>query len=223
MVSLGVKPSEIPVGTTFGLLTVSGARILHRTPSGSSSYKYPCTCRCGGSTTSFGSALTNGQSTSCGCLRTINRRKATTTHGMSHTRLYNIWSCMISRCENANNTAFAYYGGRGITICPEWRSFVGFHKWAVAHDYDEHLTLDRIDNDGDYSPENCRWGTQREQMLNTRANNHITAFGETKPATLWARDSRCPLDNPQTITKRVSRGWDAEKAITAPSARPCRS
>ena len=87
-------------------------------------------------------------------------------HGMSGTRLYQIWLDMRQRCNNPNNAFYHRYGGRGITITPEWETFQKFHEWAVNSGYDDTLTIDRIDNDGNYDPKNCKWSTQKEQAQN---------------------------------------------------------
>lgn len=134
-----------------------------------------CRCTCNNETIVRGDRLLKGITSSCGCLRkevASDVQKANfTKHGLSKTRLYRIWVNMIQRCTNPNATEYEYYGGKGVTVCQEWRdSFTSFSDWAIANGYEEHLTIDRRDNDKEYSPENCRWISIQEQQLN-RSNN----------------------------------------------------
>ena len=109
------------------------------------------------------------------------------THGLCNTRLYRVWAGMKQRCYNANKK-YDLWRGRGIEVCPEWRdSFVNFYEWAMANGYAEGLSIDRIDNDGDYSPENCRWATWTQQANNRRSTMYATHNGETMPVPEWAR------------------------------------
>lgn len=102
-------------------------------------------------------------------------------HGMSHTRLYSCWKGMKGRCNNVNGRCYHRYGGRGITYCSEWEEFEPFMKWALANGYSDDLTLDRIDNDGNYCPENCKWSTQKEQASNKKIRIGITGHRGVKP------------------------------------------
>lgn len=133
-----------------------------------------CQCDCGRECVIGGSHLRKGNTRSCGCFHDESARKRRTTHGMSGTRLYAVWKTMIQRCSNPNCDDYKYYGARGISVCEEWRnSFLDFYTWASANGYDENAlyqecTIDRIDNDKGYSPNNCRFVSQMVQIQNRR-------------------------------------------------------
>lgn len=128
-----------------------------------------CKCDCGELRSIRATRLRNGSTLSCGCLRRETCQSRATTHGQRRTRLYTIWAGMKNRCRNPSHPSFAYYGARGIKVCEAWASsFETFHTWAVNNGYSDNLSIDRIDSDGDYSPENCRWSTSAMQMKNRR-------------------------------------------------------
>lgn len=125
---------------------------------------------------------------------------------------YKRWKAMISRCYNKNHTYYYNYGGRGITVCNEWKnSYTSFCNWANSSGYKKGLTLDRIDNNKGYSPDNCRWATKKQQGRNQRTNRNITINGETKLMCEWAEISGISEKN---ISKRIKRGWKTQDLLT---------
>lgn len=123
---------------------------------------------------------------------------------------------MKRRCEDPNCDRYPRWGGRGIKVCPAWHDFSVFFGWAIEAGYAPGLSIDRIDNDGDYRPGNCRWATRSEQSANRRNRREITAFGETKSVTEWSRDPRCKVTHAALYLRVSRRGWDAERALTVP-------
>lgn len=166
---LQIDTKEDLAGLDFDRLHVFG-RIGRRRPA-----IYLCRCSCGSWKLVRADALTRGTTRSCGCLQ----REIRTKHGGTGTRLYTIWNGMKDRCANQNAKNYNAYGGRGISVCDEWsQSFEAFQSWAMANGYRDDLTIDRIDNDGGYTPENCRWATRRAQSQNTRQNVYVMYRGE---------------------------------------------
>lgn len=169
-------------GKTFGKLHV--IEYSHTNKHGQSMWM--CRCECGEEKMVSGSHLLNGHTTSCGCIkkRAGDRLRK---HGKRHTRLYTKWLGMKNRCFNANDRHFDCYGGRGITVCDEWKEdFEAFYDWAMANGYAENLTIDRINVDGNYEPSNCRWVTQKEQCINKRNTVYLEIGGVKKPLIEWA-------------------------------------
>lgn len=158
-----------------------------------------CECDCGNSTVVRRNCLVNGGTKSCGCYA----REKSTRHGQYGNRLYNIWSTMIQRCTNPSNKSYQHYGGRGIFVCDEWREFEEFYEWSIVSGYDDDLTIDRIDTDDGYYPENCRWADQCTQQNNRRNNNLITYSNVTHTVAEWARILGV---NYKILWKRINRG-----------------
>lgn len=166
--------------------------------------------------------LKSGAVSSCGCFHVESARKQFTTHGLSNHALYTVHEDMKARCLNPNSESYGDYGGRGIKIFEFWvNDFKEFYNWAINNGWSEGcgLTLDRINNDGDYHPNNCRFSTDHVQSRNKRSNVVITLFNETKCMKDWALDSRCMVEY-KTLQTRIKRGWNNEEAIITPSKIP---
>jgi hypothetical protein len=170
-----------------------------------------CLCDCGNKTIVCGCNLRAGTTQSCGCLHTELSQKRFTTHGLSKTRLYNIWSKMLERCYNKKNSSFYLYGARGIEICEEWKNdFKTFYDWAMLNGYSDELSIDRINVNGNYEPSNCRWASDKEQANNRRTNCLVTHNGKTQTLTQWCEEIGI---NVRSVYKRLELGWDIEKAL----------
>jgi hypothetical protein len=141
-------------------------------------------------------------------------KKANTKHGYSKKeRLYSTWCHLRQRCTNPNDRAYKRYGGRGIKVCQEWNNYISFREWALENGYADNLTIDRIDNNGDYCPENCRWVNMKIQCNNRQSNHFITCRGETHTLSEWS--DIVGLQS-LTILARIRKGWDEESAVFLP-------
>ena len=136
------------------------------------------------------------------------------THGLSKTRLHRIWHSMYCRCYYPSTNRYKNYGAKGIKVCEEWKhtqGFINFYNWAINNGYSDELTIDRIDNEKDYSPENCRWLTLKEQS-NHRTNNRVIEYNGIKHTlSEWCETYNI---NPVTFSDRLKRGWTLEQALT---------
>lgn len=201
------------IGRRFGRLTVR-CPVKH----GSTTY-WHCDCDCGNSKDVLAGNLRKGSTKSCGCYRKENtikfNKKTKTIHGSKKTRLYNIWHGMRLRCNNPNSPSYKDYGGRGITVCEEWnKSFVNFQCWAYKNGYSDKLSLDRIDVNGNYLPQNCRWATAQQQANNTRNNHFIVFNGEKHTLMEWSRVLNI---NYAALQNRINHlNWTVDKAFSTP-------
>ncbi len=166
-----------------------------------------CQCDCGTTKEVRVYNLVNGHSHSCGCFITHGDSKK----GKYH-RLYQIWADMKNRCSSPNNHAYSRYGGRGITVCEEWADYLSFKQWALSHGYCDNLTIDRVDVNGNYCPENCRWATYSEQNSNQTNTPRYEYNGETHTLREWSAITGIPQ---RALKKRIYiLKWPIEKALT---------
>ena len=201
-------------GQRFGRLTVI-QKASYR-PKSHNTY-WLCRCDCGNMKEVGGRNLKCGNTKSCGCYHSEQASKSNSKHRRTKTRLFNVWVSMRSRCNCKTNLAYHYYGGRGITVCDEWNDFQTFEKWAFSSGYDEtakphECTLDRIDCNKGYYPENCRWVNSTVQANNQRSNILISFNGKTQTRAQWAREKGWRYE---LIRDRIDRyGWSIDRALT---------
>ncbi|MFK4801737.1 hypothetical protein ACI3K5_24020 [Streptomyces sp. MPA0124] len=204
------RPLRIDLaGQVFGRLTVleeagrQGGQVL-----------WLCQCSCG-ATTRVTTGNLRGSTTSCGCARRELAKRMNTIHGQADTLLFRRWAAMVNRVTNPKAERYADYGGRGITITPRWlklngRGFINFHN-DMGAGFQPNLTLDRIDVNGPYSPENCRWATAKTQARNTRRNRYLTLWNQTKTLAEWCELLDLSYDKAK---RRLQRGWTVERTLT---------
>lgn len=208
------------IGFKTGKLTV-----IARASSKYGQAMWLCQCECGNKHEYTGGSLRRGKVKSCGCVRDNKRLRqeiayrtiAKTKHGDCFSRLYFVWLCIRRRCDSPYDTSYKHYGGRGIKVCDEWNhDYLAFKKWALENGYDENAprgqcTIDRIDVNGDYSPQNCRWINMKEQCKNKRNSVLITFKGETLSTSEWAERTGLKQG---TIYSRYKAGWPVEKVFS---------
>lgn len=187
-------------GMKFGKLMVLQQAEDKITPKKKKVTQWKCLCICGNITIVSTNNLRRGTTRSCGCLNNGNNRK----HNKSDSRLYHIWTNMIQRCTNIKNKSFKDYGRRNIKVCEEWKKFQKFDKWALENGYRDDLSIDRINNDGNYEPSNCRWATRKEQANNKRNNHRITLMDETHTITEWSKVLNIPVS---TLERKNKNDW----------------
>ncbi len=200
--------NPIEVGQKHGMLTV----VSYLGRDKRSNPQWECRCDCGGKVRTLTYQLQRTR-THCGCRTKANKYRPKTTHGLAHTREYRIWGLMISRCHNQDDSSYDRYGGRGITVCTEWReSFLAFYRDMGPRPSSKH-SIDRIKNDQGYSKDNCRWATPVEQQRNTRRSHFLTHAGETLTIAAWSERLGLP---PYILHDRIRYGWTTDRILTTP-------
>ncbi len=213
-----VAGREVKVGDKLHRLTID--KLYLKEHYGQNSTFADCTCECGNTKSIKLAAIIDGNSTSCGCYKSEVKSKECSERNYKHGkgnleyRLYKTWCNIKARCNINSFTGFENYGGRGITICKEWiKDFEVFEKWALANGYNDNLTIERKDVNGNYEPNNCKWVTIQDQQWNKRDSVFITAWGETKNLKMWGNDPRAKVDY-RNIKYRIDHGWSPEEAVS---------
>ena len=174
-----------------------------------------CHCECGSNKEITGGDLRTGRVNSCGCLKKELVTESNTTHGLRKHRLYSIHAGMLTRCYNNKTPQYNYYGKKGIKVCDQWKNkqsgFINFYNWSIENGYKDRLTIDRINVNGNYEPNNCRWVDEKVQANNKTDNHFITMNGIKKTLSEWCEELNI---KPSTVHCRIRRGWSDEQALT---------
>lgn len=201
------------IGKKFNSLTILDVEVSDKRVR----YRFVCKCDCGNTTIVRTGRVINGYTKTCGC-----RNKGYNYHdadqlSIKYRNIYSIWNTMRHRCYDPKNHKFKNYGARGIVVCDEWKyKFEPFLTWALQNGYKKGLTIDRINNDGNYEPSNCRWANPTTQARNKTTNKLVTYKGETKCVAQWCDDLNISYD---TVRARIRLGWSADKAFETPISR----
>lgn len=213
-----MKPLDL-TGQIFGNLVVVKRVEDHVTCGGQKKKMYLCKCSCGNMKVIQSASLRNGRTKSCGCINLAKLKAGRTTHGMRKTRLYGEWAGMKTRCFNPNSQRFSDYGGRGITVCEEWKNdFKSFYDYVsqLPHFGEEGYSLDRINNDGNYEPGNVKWSTAKEQNFNQRRTAKVEFNGEIHTLAEWSDIKGIPL---RTLKYRYYHGKRPDEILSKKDAR----
>lgn len=200
-------------GCNFGRLKVIRRGGDYIYPNGRRRPRWECLCSCGNTTVVSANNLIKGVTTSCGCFQKENMSKLKRKHGGYADRepLFSIWCGVRKRCLSPKASNYSNYGGRGISICKEWKdNYDSFRIWSIKNGYRQGLSLDRIDNNSGYSPENCRWTTPIVQQNNRRSNINIAYNGETHTLKEWSRIIGISYS---TLYQRYKYGWNIKRML----------
>lgn len=219
-----MKTRNDRTGEVIGRLTILGVAPDRYDKRGKPRKYWRCQCECGSIKEIRDDGLNGRHTLSCGCMQRervseVNKgRTDGLKYGDSRERIHNIWYLIKSRCEEPSSPNFHNYGGRGIHLCDEWSNgiegYFRFKEWSLNNGYSENLTIDRIDNSGNYSPENCRWVDTYVQGNNKRNNVFIEYCGKTQTLSQWARNLGVPM---KSLYNRIQvLGWDIERAFNQP-------
>lgn len=216
---MGRKAKNL-TGQRFGRITIIKRVEDYISPKGNHKSMWLGRCDCGNETIVDPVKLKRSHTQSCGCLKNEKARERLTKHGMSRTRIHQEWLEIKQRCLNSNCKDYKDYGERGISICDRWRnSFEAFYEDVsnLPHFGEEGYTLNRIDNNGNYEPQNIEWANNIAQQNNKRNNHLITYNGKTQTIAQWARELNIPYSR---LCQRINKsGWSIEKALTSPVER----
>lgn len=198
------------VGKRYGRLVV-----LSRAENLNGHARWHCKCDCGKECIVHGASLKSGNTTSCGCYRTENAKRLYSSVRQNDKRLYAVWNGIKQRCFNPNNKSYNNYGGRGITVDPEWaNNYESFYNWAISSGYKKGLQIDRIDNDGNYCASNCRFVNSEIQANNKRNVKLYTINGVKKSLPQWCKEYN--QEYPLAYQRVHKLGWSIQKALTTP-------
>ena len=203
------------VGIRYGRLLVLSLDSIRRSKSGHTAAFWKCKCDCGNIVVCAGASLESGRTKSCGCYRKASIHDRLYRGG--NRKLYGVWRMMHKRCEDTGYKHYPNYGGRGISVCDEWSGndgYTNFQLWAKRNGYSDGLTLDRINNDGNYEPSNCSFATMKTQSNNKRNNVRIEIDGITHTLTEWCEIYRVPFS--RVRARYMKLGWDIKSALTTP-------
>lgn len=213
------KSTQLQTGEKFGRLTVVKLDHIEKNKINQNVEFYLCKCDCGNECIVQKIKLTTGRKKSCGCINKERIKNGLNIkHKLTKSKIYITWKNMKERCYNKNHKSYKDYGARYILVCNDWldkkNGFINFYNWSMANSYNDKLEIDRIDNNGNYEPYNCRWVTEKEQGRNKRNNIIFTYNGETHCVNEWSEILKI---NRYTLLSRIIKTkWSIEKAFTTP-------